>query len=61
MNTTTKQALLPLNEKEIKALCTETPETLLNSLQLKKFTAIDMWNIQRGRKATFKRTTGTFF
>lgn len=56
-----KPVFTPLNEKEITRLCTQTQETVLNSSQLKKFTAVDMWNIQRGRKGAYKRNAGGIF
>lgn len=55
MNTLSKTAFTPLTEKDIKSLCSQTAETAVKSAQLKKFTSIDLWNIQRGRRNIYKR------
>lgn len=50
MQTKTIQ-LIPLDEQEIKDLCTQVPEKPIHQSQLKKFSAAALWNIQKGKKA----------
>jgi hypothetical protein len=55
MDTLSKTTFTPLTAKDIKSLCIQTAETAVKSGQLKKFTSIDLWNIQRGRRNIYKR------
>lgn len=56
MNQITAQNFKPLNTTEVKALCTETKEIKLTENQLKKFSMVDLWSIQKNKKTvTVKR------
>jgi hypothetical protein len=55
MNQLTNQNFKLLNAAEIKTLCIETKETTLTKNQLKKFSVVDLWSIQKGRKMTALR------
>jgi hypothetical protein len=52
MKQVTNQAFKPLNAAAVKALCSETKETIVTQNQLKKFSVVDLWSIQRNRKVT---------
>ena len=56
MNQITAQNFKPLNTTEVKALTVETKETTITKNQLKKFSVVDLWSIQKNRKpVTVKR------
>jgi hypothetical protein len=57
MNQETNMKFTPLNASAIKALCTETKETKVTSNQLKKFSVVDLWSIQKHRKSVVLRNT----
>lgn len=40
----------PLSATELNTLCNETKETKLTEKQFKKFSAVDLWAIQKNRK-----------
>jgi hypothetical protein len=55
MKQVTKQGFKPLNAEAVKVLCTETKETTLTKKQLKKFSVVDLWAIQKSRRTTSLR------
>ena len=57
MNQLTDQNYQPLNATQIKTLTTETKETTLTQNQLKKFSIVDLWSIQKSRKTTAFRSS----
>lgn len=58
MKQVTNQTFKPLNASEVKTLCSETKETTLTEIQLKKFSNVDLWLIQKNRKTvSFRRST----
>lgn len=61
MKAVLKPAYTPLTKEEIQTLCTLTTETTVRNAQAKKFGTVDLWNIQRGRKNSFKRTGSCIF
>jgi hypothetical protein len=57
MKQVTNQVFKPLNTTEVKTLCSETKETTLTQNQLKKFSVVDLWSIQKNRKTvSFRRS-----
>lgn len=57
MNQETNMTFKPLTATAIKALCNETKETKVTSNQLKKFTVVDLWSIQKNRKSASLRNS----
>jgi hypothetical protein len=60
MNQETNQAFKPLNATAVKLLCTQTKETKLTETQLKNFSVVDLWSIQKSRKVTALRSNMAF-
>jgi hypothetical protein len=50
------QHVKPLSATEMKNLCVETKETMVTQNQLKKFSVVDLWSIQKNRKVTILRS-----
>lgn len=57
MKKQTTQGFKKLETLEIKNLCSETKETPLTKNQVKKFSVVDLWAIQKGRKLASFRST----
>jgi len=55
MKQETKLGFIPLSAPALKTLCNETKETKLTEKQFKKFSAVDLWAIQKNRKTTVVR------
>jgi hypothetical protein len=55
MKQQTNQAFKPLNAAEVKTLCSQTKEITVSQNQLKKFSVVDLWSIQKSRRATSLR------
>jgi hypothetical protein len=55
MKQITNQELKSLTNTEIKALTMETKEINLTKKEFKKFSAVDFWAIQKGRKQSNSR------
>ncbi len=60
MKQVTNQVFKPLNATEVKTLCSETKETTLTQIQLKKFSVVDLWSIQKNRKTVNIRKNVAF-
>ena len=60
MNQETNMKFAPLNTSSMKALCNETKETKLTSNELKKFSVVDLWSIQKNRKSASVRYSTAF-
>lgn len=57
MKQITNQVFKPLSATEVKILCNETKETTLTEIQLKKFSVVDLWSIQKNKKTvSFRRS-----
>lgn len=54
------QVFKALNATEVKKLCSETKETTLTQNQLKKFSVVDLWSIQKNRKTVSLRKNMAF-
>ncbi len=50
-----KSGFKPPNAREVKALTVETKETAISKNQLKKFSVVDLWAIQKYRRAASAR------
>ena len=51
MKTNTRGIVAPINEKELKELCTETKETIYkNNLTNSTFAVVDLWRMQKKHK-----------
>lgn len=57
MKQVTNQVFKALNATEVKTLCIETKETTLTEIEVKKFSVVDLWSIQKNRKTvSFRRS-----
>jgi hypothetical protein len=56
MKKETTHGFKKLETPEIKNLCNETKETPLTKTQVKKFSVVDLWAIQKGRKPASLRS-----
>lgn len=60
MNKQIEQCFRTLTEKEMKELCSQTQETIAVKNQMRKFTVVDLWRIQRNFKSAKIRSTVGF-
>lgn len=59
MKQVTNKDFKPLNATELETLCSTTKETAITKSQLKKFSVVDLWAIQKCRRATSFRGSMT--
>jgi hypothetical protein len=55
MKQQTKTTFSPLTKTAINALCIETRETNLSRNELRKFSAVDLWHIQKNSRLSRMR------
>lgn len=60
MNKSIEKQFKPLSDSELKNLCQQTQETIAVKNQMRKFTVVDLWRIQRNFKSAKIRSTVGF-
>ena len=51
MNSNVKDAIIAMESDELRTLVTEVKETVATNVNLKQFSAADLWNIQRNMRS----------